>query len=88
VSAPVGGSSSSTIQGTSKVRLDSEMGRQNESSVVPEREPPLKPSEVVVRFYFIRHGETLVNTKGLVLGQTDSVRRQTLYDPTYGLIMC
>jgi hypothetical protein len=76
VSAPVGCSSSSTVKGTTKVHLDSEMGRQSESSVLPERESPLKTSEVVVRFYFIRHGETLVNINGLVLGQTDSVRKQ------------
>ena len=88
VSAPVGGSSSSTVQGTNKVHLDREMGQQNESSVLSEWQSPLKTSEVVVRFYFVRHGETLVNTKGLVLGQTDSVRRHMLDDPTNGLIMC
>lgn len=86
VSAPVGGSSSSTFQGTNRVHLHSEMGQQNENSVLPERQSPLKTSEVVVRFYFIRHGETLVNTKGLVLGQTDSVRGHMLDEPTNGLI--
>jgi len=34
-----------------------------------------KISNVVVRFYLIRHGETQANEEGLVLGQTDSVRR-------------
>lgn len=33
-------------------------------------------SKVVVRFYLIRHGETEANLRGLVLGQTDSVRTQ------------
>ena len=33
-----------------------------------------KQSDVVVRFYLIRHGETLANLDGLVLGQTNSVR--------------
>lgn len=36
---------------------------------------PIRRSDVVVvRLYLIRHGETRANQKGLVLGQTDSVR--------------
>lgn len=74
LSVPADGSSSSTIQGTTKIQGDSEIGRQSEISVVLERESPSKTSEMVVRFYFIRHAETMVNANDLVLGQTDSVR--------------
>lgn len=52
--------------------------RETTSSTETVAQPSLSEKQrtrnVVVRFYLIRHGETLANLDGLVLGQTNSVR--------------
>jgi len=61
--------SSSTLGAT--ITRDSIAGKKTETEAQPESSE--KTSDVVARFYLIRHGETLANLDGLVLGQTDSV---------------
>ena len=62
-------SPSTSILGAASLR---DSTAETETETLPDS--PKTISNVVVRFYLIRHGETQANEEGLVLGQTDSVR--------------
>ena len=65
--------SSSTLGRSSSILRDSSHSkRRTHADTLPES--MRGAGNVVVRFYLIRHGQTDANIKGLVLGQTDSVR--------------
>lgn len=62
----------STLGSSSILRDSSHSKRRTNADTLPES--MRGAGNVVVRFYLIRHGQTDANIKGLVLGQTDSVR--------------
>lgn len=69
-----GASSSSPSSSSLGVAATRESISGAKTGTEPASDSPKTTSDVIVRFYLIRHGETQANLKGLVLGQTDSVR--------------
>jgi hypothetical protein len=73
IMATDGASPSSSTLGSSSILRDSSHSKRR-TNADTLHESMRGAGNVVVRFYLIRHGQTDANIKGLVLGQTDSVR--------------